>query len=154
MKKLLAAVTLAFVCISANAATTPIKVSLWGSIAYPSAADTVVKGLDIGIGSTTAEVKGVQLDFIFSKTSDLTGVQSGLLGMVDTGIGGQVSAVNIANDFTGLQWGLFNYAERVKGLQLGFVNYAQEIDKGLQIGLLNFAKNGWLPVMIIVNGKF
>ncbi len=55
----------------------------------------------------------------------------------------------------GLQWGFYNQAERLTGLQLGFVNYINRIDKGLQIGLVNIIEsNGWLPIMVIVNGRF
>jgi len=55
--------------------------------------------------------------------------------------------------FAQLGWA-FNYAKEVTGLQLGVVNYAERLNKGLQLGLVNIAKNGFLPVFVIVNFNF
>lgn len=155
MKKLLAvAVFVALLAVGAQAKESPIKLSLWGPIAIPSGS-VEVKGLDLGIGSTTPKMTGLQFDFIYAESSDFTGLQMAIVNNVGSGTGVQWSAVNIVTeDFTGLQAGFVNYANRVTGLQLGFVNYAKVLDKGLQLGLVNFAENGWLPVMIFINGKF
>ena len=43
----------------------------------------------------------------------------------------------------------------MRGCQIGLVNYAHRIDGGLQVGLVNIApRNGWLPILPIVNGHF
>ena len=169
MKKLLAvAVLLAAVSLPSMAATSPIKLSLWGPIAWP-AQDVAIKGLDLGIGSTTNDMTGLQFNFIYSEAKNLTGVQLGLVNQVDNGEGLQWGALNIATghfsgvelglvnwtgSVTGAQLGWVNYTDKLNGFQLGLVNYAGSIGEGLQIGLVNFAQNGWFPVMIIVNGRF
>ncbi len=143
-----------------------------------------ITGLDIGIGSTAEHVSGVQFDFIYANTkNDFIGVQwawilavtpefkgwqSALLNMSDQFIGLQSGFVNYNKyNFTGVQWGLANITDSFKGAQLGFVNYAKSVNGlqfgfvnyteniyGLQVGLLNIARNGWLPAMVIVNGRF
>ena len=101
-------------------------------------------------------VYGIQSGIITYNRQDMRGVQSGLLNFSKGSAQGvQFAWGNVAleGEVIGLQAGLVNYAKNVTGLQLGFVNYAHNI-KGLQLGLVNIAKNGWLPVMIIVNGRF
>lgn len=143
-----------------------------------------ITGVDLGIASTAEQVTGVQFDLLYANTkNDLTGVQlawgytvtpeftgvqsaiftqsdrftglqSGIVAYNDhdfTGV--QWGGVNITDSFTGVQAGLVNYAKSVNGLQWGFVNYTEDI-YGLQIGLLNIARNGWLPAMIFINGRF
>lgn len=143
-----------------------------------------VTGLDLGVGSSAQNVTGVQLDvlyanaeqrargvqwsFGFSRADDLRGYQTALYGQTRTGAGAmnafvnsslesfsgvQLGWLNIAQQFEGVQLSFVNYAADMNGLQFGLVNYAQTI-KGLQIGLLNLARNGWLPVMVLVNGRF
>jgi hypothetical protein len=42
----------------------------------------------------------------------------------------------------------------MKGLRIGLVNWAGSVQRGLQIGLANIIeRDGWLPFMVIVNGK-
>ncbi len=44
---------------------------------------------------------------------------------------------------------------RVRGCQIGLFNYAEEMERGMQIGIVNvISRNGWLPVLPIVNGRF
>ena len=63
--------------------------------------------------------------------------------------------LNYAGNLEGLQISLVNIAKNFKGLQLGAINYAHNIDRGLQIGLLNIiAHDGWLPALVMVNGRF
>lgn len=107
-----------------------------------------------------------------------TGAQIGLLNYAGSFCGLQGGVVNFTGDsFTGLQSGFFNLTRDMKGLQcggacfgligvnvvsgtmrgcqVGLVNYAEEMGCGLQIGIVNIiARNGWLPVLPIVNGRF
>ena len=187
MKKL--AVLLAAVLVTAPAFagnTGIIKLSLWDNIAVALPNNTNhVTGVDLGIGSTTAKVDGVQLDLIYSEVGYLRGVnsawivakvgegyglndaiyarsnrfyglQGGIININDSRLGGvQYGIANIAHGaVTGAQLGFYNQVEDLHGLQLGFVNNAHHISKGLQIGLVNIAKNGWFPVMVLVNGRF
>lgn len=170
MKKLLAAAVL-FCTIAAPAIAADssfIKLSLWDDISVPNV--QTVKGIDLGLGrTTTADVTGVQWNLIWTRNNTMTGWQWGIFGESDDFTGLQTHLVALSGNVTGIQWGavnvaqnhisgaqlgFFNYAESMKGLQLGFVNYAKYIDKGVQIGLVNFAENGFLPVMILVNGRF
>lgn len=154
------------------------------AIAAPGNNIDEISGLDLGIGSDAESVMGVQVDlvyantqralsgvqwaFLFSQATELTGWQSGLLthstdmtglqtGFVNfndhrlTGV--QWSAVNFADSFTGAQVGFVNFAQEANGLQFGFVNFTERID-GIQIGIINFAKNGFVPVMVLINGNF
>ena len=104
------------------------------------------------------------------------GAQIGLLNYADSLCGLQDGLVNISgNLFSGVESGLVNYANDLQGVQfgyyfvfgvnvvsgslsgcqLGLVNYAESVAGGLQIGLINIiARNGWLPVLPIVNGHF
>ncbi len=93
---------------------------------------------------------------IFARSNTFYGIQSGLININENRVGGlQGGAVNIAHGaVTGVQYGIYNQVEDLHGLQLGFVNNAHHISKGLQIGLVNIAKNGWFPVMVLVNGRF
>lgn len=143
-----------------------------------------VTGLDLGVGSSAQNVTGVQLDvlyanaaerargvqwsFGFSRAEDLRGYQTAIYGQTRTGAGAmnavinnslesfsgvQLGWINVARRFEGLQFSFVNYAADLNGLQFGVVNYAEHV-KGLQIGLVNIARNGWLPVMVLVNGRF
>jgi len=105
-----------------------------------------------------------------------SGAQIGLLNYGNTFTGLQEGVANIANGtFMGLQSGFLNCAHNVSGLQCGYwfllgvnmasgnlrggqiglVNYANKVEAGLQIGLINIIeRNGWAPVLPIVNGHF
>ena len=104
------------------------------------------------------------------------GAQVGLLNHADTFCGLQDGIANVAdNSFVGLQSGILNCAYDVGGVQCGFyfllgvnvaggtlrgcqiglLNYADTVDRGVQVGLVNvIARNGWCPVLPIVNGHF
>ena len=173
MKKLVALVV-ALVCAAPVFAgdTGIIKLSLWGDIAIaaPNHKDHVT-GIDFGIGSTTEQVDGVQLDLIYSgagtvrglndawiyaKSDTIYGLQNALVTVNESKVMGvQAGWINLAHgEVTGAQLGLYNQVEDLHGLQFGLVNNARHISKGLQIGLVNIAKNGWFPVMVLVNGRF
>ncbi len=154
------------------------------AVAAPNNNIDEISGLDFGIGSAAEHVSGVQFDFIyanakndfdgvqwawiyavtpefkgwqgalFAQADTFTGLQSGLVTWTKQDFTGvQWGGVNLADSFTGVQLGFVNYAKSVNGLQFGFVNYTENI-YGLQLGLANIAKNGFLPAMIFVNGRF
>ncbi len=157
MKKLVALLTFTLAAAPAFAGDSGIiKLSLWGkklAVAAPNHTQNVT-GLEIGIGSDTDALKGVQLDYVYAKAGELAGVQSALLGRAERLTGAQLNFINLSEGYLkGAQLGLYNQAEELHGVQLGFVNNVRDIH-GLQIGLVNIAKNGWFPVMVLVNGRF
>lgn len=183
MKKLLMlAVLVATLGLSA-AAESPIKLSLYDNIAWPKtnhanvvlgivdANTPTVHGISWVIGSSRADemygwssaygyarsntMRGLQ-GAIYNVTTDAIGLTQGLVDVnKGTFTGLKMGFVNLAQDMTGVQWGFYNQAENFTGLQLGFINNARRVESGLQIGLVNIIKeNGWLPVMVIVNGRF
>ena len=145
-----------------------LKLSLFDQVAWPKT-DKANLGLGL-LYSNTPEVSGLDFNFFVSKVDNLTGVQFSMVNINDnaTGLnwgfvnytkgdmtGASLGAVNYANSYFGFQWGWVNYAGNFKGFQLGLVNYVETIDKGLQIGFVNIIRNnGWLPVMVIANGRF
>ena len=149
-----------------------LKLSLWGKVAVAFPNNTQhVTGIDLGIGSSTDKVDGVQVDliygeagtvrgvndaWIYAKSDTIYGLQSALVTVNESKVMGvQAGWINLAHgEVTGAQFGIYNQVADLHGLQLGLVNNAHHISKGLQIGLVNIAKNGWLPVMVIVNGRF
>ena len=151
--------------------TGALKLSLWDNMAITAPAHSQdITGLDFGIGSNTSAVTGLQWDLIWAQTqyemkgasiawlvsmaNQVKGVQIAAFVKAADVTGVQLGAVNMGLTINGLQFGFFNQTDYLHGLQLGFVNYAREIDRGLQIGLLNIAENGWVPVMVIANGRF
>ena len=104
------------------------------------------------------------------------GVQYGFLNCADSFFGLQDGWINISpGKVSGLQYGFVNCASdvagaqcgsllllgvnvavgRVSGCQVGILNYACEMQSGLQIGIVNIiARNGFFPVLPIVNGGF
>jgi hypothetical protein len=134
----------ALLCVAALAGTasamTPVRLALIPDVAIP--ADKNVQGLDFGlIADKVADMQGLQLSWIYSEsTGKFVGIQD--------------SIVDIVNEGTGIQWGLYNQAENFTGIQLGVVNSAARL-KGLQLGLVNIIKSGGIvPFMVIVNGSF
>ena len=148
-----------------------LKLSLWDQIALATPNNKEdITGLDFGIGSKTAAVTGLQWDLVWAETTyDLKGVSTAWLVSMANQVkgvqtaafvkgndvtGAQIGAVNLASSINGAQIAFFNQTDYLHGLQLGFVNYARDIDRGLQLGLLNIAENGFVPVMVFVNGRF
>lgn len=168
MKKLAIVMTLLFLTGPAFAGA--FKLSLWdkAAIAIPGNIQQVT-GLDLGLGSSAHNMYGVQFDVFFADTQEkmygishalvdfageVKGVQGALYARADQVAGVQWGGVSVTDgQMTGLQWGLYNQADSVTGVQLGLINYAKNIE-GLQIGLVNIADNGWLPAMILLNGRF
>ena len=148
------------------------KLSLWGDIAAALPNNTQkVTGLVLGIGANTDTVYGLQWDFIASTAHEVRGVnaawiytkadvvyglQESIVAINESEmIGLQGGWINLAHGtVTGAQIGIYNQVEDLHGLQLGLVNNARHISKGLQLGIVNIAKNGWFPVMVLVNGRF
>ncbi len=168
MKKVVLSLVAVFMLFAVSAQAQVFKLSLWGNICVPN--EDYTGGLEIGIGSQTQAVDGVQWGIIYSYAGTLRGVQLGFVNNTDNGTGlqwglvnlaqdfkgiqygfvnwtkgdftgGQLGFVNFANQMTGLQWGFVNYADTAKGLQLGFVNWANNMNGGVQIGLVNVIKN-------------
>lgn len=136
-----------------------------------------------GVNIANGRLMGGQLGLV-NWSSDMknewgsrsAGLQFGLLNYAGSFVGLQDGIFNVSTaKFTGLQDGIVNYACDVEGLQCGFylllgvnvasgavrgcqiglVNFAETMESGLQLGLVNIiAKNGWLPVLPIVNGNF
>ena len=148
-----------------------VKLSLWDqlALAVPNNKEDVT-GLDFGIGSKTTAVTGLQWDLVWAETTyelkgvscawivsmanKMQGFQTAAFVKANDIIGAQFGVVSLANSVNGVQVGFFNQTDYLHGLQLGFVNYARDVDRGLQVGLLNVAENGYVPVMIFVNGRF
>jgi hypothetical protein len=102
-----------------------------------------------------ANMNGLDLGLANHVSGSLEGVQWGLVNMVGkSALGWQAGVANIVfGDMKGFQCCGVNYAKRMKGLQMGLVNYAGNI-RGIQIGLVNIVeRDGWLPFMVIVNGR-
>ena len=112
-------------------------------------------GGQLGFVNLSKNMKGVQWGF-YDQADKMSGIQFGVINYAkQSNFDLQVGLVNVAKSTKGLQWGFVNVAQRFSGLQLGFVNYIGRIDCGLQLGFVNvIAHNGWLPAMIIANGRF
>ena len=123
---------------AASAQAQVIKLSLWGDICVPN--EDYTGGLELGIGSQTKAVDGVQLGIIYSQTNKLQGVQIGLINSTKEEIGVQFGLVNITESGIGFQEGLVNIAQNFKGEQYGCINWTSEDLIGLQFGLLDVIK--------------
>lgn len=108
-----------------------------------------------GVTHTAGRFTGVQLGGLNTIEEDFVGFQAGFYSSLNSnGLGVQFGMANISQSYMkGAQVGFFNQAQRVEGLQFGLFNYAESI-YGLQIGLVNLARDGWFPVMVLVNGRF
>ena len=49
---------------------------------------------------------------------------------------------------------IYAKSDTIYGLQNALVTVNESEVKGVQAGWINIAKNGWLPVMVLVNGRF
>lgn len=114
-------------------------------------------------------VKGVRLNFLYGKNTNVTGLdwglvnhttsgksigwQTGLVGLVEADFTGfQDNFVNVVKgNFLGVQWGAVNYSRSAQGIQLGWVNYAGNLN-GIQLGLINIIdQGGFFPFFPFVN---
>ena len=135
----------------------PVQVSLFTPIQIFPEGDAI-SGLRLNfLYGRSSVVTGLDLGLVNHTTSGVSkGWQWGLVGLVETDfVGFQDNGVNIVKgSFEGFQWGVVNYAHSANGFQLGLVNYAVNL-KGLQVGLVNIIKQGGqFPVFPIVNWSF
>jgi len=167
MKKLvIAAALLGLLCALPSVASAKdaswLKLSLWGDIAVgvSNGIDTV-HGVDLGIGSTTDHICGVQLDLIYSRVNqDFNGIQASWIYASAPSFNGiQSSLIDVADNFQGVQWGLANINnQQFTGAQLGFIDYNKGDFTGVQFGLGNYSESftglqvGWVNVAKDVKG--
>jgi len=155
----------------------PVDSDVYGlKLSLPYGVNRTLYGLGIGLYSVNHEVYGldvggwnvikgnqygIQLGGLFASRGDAESSAYGLniAGLVNlskgSGYGLSIGGlVNYAADtLTGLQLACYTYAKKFTGLQLGVVNYADDLT-GIQLGLVNICPRGYLPFMIIINGKF
>ncbi|MDR2666290.1 MAG: hypothetical protein LBB92_02480 [Endomicrobium sp.] len=132
---------------------TPVKFSLLDKIAVPEKND-VVDGLEIGISSYTYKIKGLSLNFIFSRIDEGLGIQVSPIILTKSFAGVQAGVINLnSSEISGLQCGFFNKAKSVRGFQFGLVNMTEDLH-GVQIGFINFIETGYFSTMVIANAKF
>lgn len=116
-----------------------------------------VHGADVGfVNSTAGHQSGFQGGFYNHVGGDLVGLQFGATYSEAEGAvrGLQLSgATNSAGSLRGGQLSAVNVAGQVRGGQLGVVNYAESL-KGIQFGLLNVNRDGWIPILPLVNFGF
>ena len=106
--------------------------------------------------ATVNEGYGINSSWIYARSNHFYGAQGAIVDINDRYFGGaQFGIVNFAHGTViGAQLGIYNGVADLHGVQLGIVNNARHISKGLQVGIVNIAKNGWFPVMVLVNGRF
>jgi hypothetical protein len=135
---------------------------LYGIGAGLCSVDQEVYGLDVGGWNVVkGNQYGIQIGGLFASRGNAESISYGLniAGLVNlskgSGYGISIAGiVNYATDtLTGLQLACCTYAEKITGLQLGVVNYADDLT-GVQLGLVNICPKGYLPFMIVINGKF
>jgi len=159
MKKVLLMFLICVLFIDVSFAEIPeavsFKFSLWDKIAVPkNNGNDIVDGLEIGINSYTHKLKGLSLNFIFSRTDEASGVQGSFVTLTKSFVGLQTGVVNLSLDeICGLQCGFFNKAKLIRGFQVGLVNMTEDL-YGVQIGLINFIETGHFQTMVIANAKF
>jgi hypothetical protein len=133
----------------------PIQLALVTPVQIFNAAQTIT-GFRLNLlYGRNADMNGFDLGLVNHVTGSLEGVQWGIVNVVGKdGLGWQHGVANVVHgNMKGFQSGVVNYSRAMKGLQLGVVNYAGAI-RGLQVGLLNIIeRDGWLPFMIILNGR-
>ena len=136
--------------------------TLYGLSVGLCSVDQEVYGLDVGGWNVVkGNQYGIQIGGLFASRGNAESISYGLniAGGVNlakgTGYGLSIAGlVNYAAEtFTGLQLACWTSAKKITGLQLGIVNYADDLT-GVQLGLVNICPKGYLPFMIIINGKF
>jgi hypothetical protein len=106
MKKLFFSLLAVLLFVSISFASTPIKLSLFETIAAPPDSDVI--GLELGIGARYRSINGASINLLYGNTEHVKGVQIGIL--------------NVANSVNGLQLGFVNVTSDMRGAQLGIVN--------------------------------
>jgi hypothetical protein len=87
------------------------------------------------------------------KTQAHAGINRGvfiglLLNISDDTSGLQLGLFNSARELNGMQFGAVNISDATNGVQIGVVNVTRVL-KGFQLGLVNVAKENGLPFMLI-----
>jgi hypothetical protein len=118
-------------------------------------------------GFVDGQMKGLQYNWLVSSVGgEAQGAQFGVVNSAGSLQGAQFGAVNYAREgatgagfgfvnvyegsSVGAELGFVNYAKRIEGVQFGVVNVTDHLH-GVQIGLVNVARNGFLPVFVILN---
>jgi len=131
-----------------------------------------IRGLRLGGVTRNAAVHGADVGFLTFTEGRQSGLQGGFFNHVGEDLSGlQLSATYAAVEGTvrGLQLagatssagtlrggqvsGFVNLADEVHGAQIGLVNYTERLS-GLQLGLLNVNRDGWIPILPLVNFGF
>jgi hypothetical protein len=141
----------------------PVDSDVYGlKLSLPYGVNRTLYGLDVGAWTVVKEWQyGIQIGALFASRGNSESRSYGLniAGLVNlskgSGYGISIGGlVNYAADaITGLQLACWTSAKKMTGLQLGVVNYADDLT-GVQLGLVNICPKGYLPFMIIINGKF
>ena len=141
MKKLAVLLAVVFCAAPVFAGDTGIlKLSLWGDIAVAVPNNTQhVTGVDLGIGSSTEKIDGLQLDLIYSEAGTVRGINSAfIVSKADLVYGLQGGIYNKANSVYGIQGGLIAINEtELVGLHDGWINIAHGTLVGVQAGIYN-----------------
>ena len=150
MKKLLSLAAVLMLFTVTAAAQSPLKLSLYDTIAWPQANKVnvslglidnntpVIKGVDLNFISVRAEeMYGLQAAFAYARSYKMRGFQSAVYSTSKDALGVQWSLLNVADNLTGVQWGLVNVSDtQATGVQFGAVNFSQNMS-GIQVGFYN-----------------
>lgn len=91
--------------------------------------------ISFGMGNVT----GVEASVFGSMSYNVDGIQTGVLFCVGKEINGvQASPVCVAKSVNGLQFGLVNISSK----------------EAFQLGVFNYIKDGWCPILPIINFNF
>lgn len=120
--------------------------------------NAAVHGADVGfLNFTQGRQSGFQGGFFNHVGEDLSGLQ---LSATYAAVEGTVRGVQLAGAASstgvlrgGQVSGFVNVADEVRGAQIGLVNYTERLS-GLQLGLLNVNRDGWIPILPLVNFGF
>ncbi len=106
----------------------------------PTAATTetfgIKAGAPFGVG---APVYGLEASVLGSLTDNVDGVQTSLI-------------MTMGKKVTGLQFAIVNLVDDLSGLQLGVFNYAKHTS--FQVGILNYIADAPIPLLPVLNFKF
>ncbi len=89
-----------------------------------------LRGFDLGsVNHVTGAVEGFQFGGV-NIADDLSGLQIGLYNSASSSSSGfcQFGLVNIGHDISGVQIGLFNMCDTISGVQIGVLNFITQSD--------------------------
>lgn len=155
MKKLLTCLITILASIGVMAGTKPFNLSLTPDVAVYDRSETIEgvtlslwgenkqNSLALGIvNGSVGQSAGLDLALALNYADNYKGVQWGLINYTKhDSLGWDGGFVNYTEGLmTGLLTGVINYAGRLKGVQFGLINYVQATDTGVQIGLINIIR--------------